>query len=179
MDKEIQKLLEKNVITPVNHVLDEYISNIFLRPRKDVKELNEHVHYLHFKMDTFKSALKLVSQNCWFASVDLKDAYYSVPIHEDHRKFLRFEWNSVCYEFLCLPMGLSCSPRVFTKLLKPIFALLHQYGFASLIYIDDAFLQGDTYEQCEQNVNKTVSRCSIKRGLLYILKSLCWNQFRK
>lgn len=53
-------------------------------------------------------------------------------------------------------MELSCSPRVFTKLLKPIFALLHQYGFASLIYIDDAFLQGDTYEQCEQNVNKTV-----------------------
>lgn len=129
-------------------------------------------------MDTIKSALEIVSQDCYFASVDLKDAIYSVPSHEYHRKSLRFEWNSVCYEFLSLPMGLSCSPRVFTKSLNPIFALLHQYGFACLIYIDDAFLQVDTYEQCEQNVNKTVSLFD-NTGLLYILKNLCWNQFRK
>jgi len=31
-------------------------------------------------MDTFLSAVKLVKQNCYIASVDLRDAYYTVPI---------------------------------------------------------------------------------------------------
>ena len=29
------------------------------------------------------------------SSIDLKDAYYSVPIGKDHQKFLKFEWKGV------------------------------------------------------------------------------------
>ena len=44
------------------------------------------------------------------AVLDLKDAYYSVPINPQHRKYLRFEFK----EFTCLPNGLASAPRVFT-----------------------------------------------------------------
>ena len=44
-------------------------------------------------MDTLESAIHLVTPNCFMASVDLKDAYYSVPIYKYHRKFLKFEWK--------------------------------------------------------------------------------------
>ena len=27
------------------------------------------------------------------ASVDLKDAYYSIPVAAEHRKFLMFQWQ--------------------------------------------------------------------------------------
>ena len=162
---EIEKLLQKQVIYKVPRCQGEYISNFFLRPKKDntyrlifnVKELNKHIEYHHFKMDTFKTALQLVKQDCWFASVDLKDAYYSVNVDPSHRKFLRFLWKDECYEFSCLPMGLTSSPRVFTKLLKPVFSNLHQNGFASVIYIDDTLLAGDTYDECQKNVAHTVS----------------------
>lgn len=121
----------------MNHVLDEYISKTFLMPKKDgtytllfnVKELNEHVHYLHFKMDTFKSALKLVSQDCWFASVDLKDAYYSVPLHEDHRKFLRLEWNSVCYEFFVLTHETFLFTKSIYEIVKTYFCIVTSIRF--------------------------------------------------
>jgi len=45
------------------------------------------------------------------ASVDLKDAYYSIPIAEEDRKFLMFEWKTKYYEFTCLPNGLSKNPQ--------------------------------------------------------------------
>lgn len=32
----------------------------------------------------------------WFTSVDLKDAYFPVPIHPPHRMFLRFALQGVC-----------------------------------------------------------------------------------
>lgn len=41
-------------------------------------------------MDTLQSAIRLMKQNCYMASVDLRDAYYLVPIDEEYRKFLRF-----------------------------------------------------------------------------------------
>ena len=45
------------------------------------------------------------------ASVDLKDAYYSVPIASEDRKFLKFEWKGDYYQYTCLPNGLACAPR--------------------------------------------------------------------
>lgn len=53
--------------------------------------------------------------------------------------------------------GLSCAPRVFTKLLKPVYATLHNLGYLSLGYIDDSYLQGDTSSECLENVKVTTS----------------------
>ena len=44
-------------------------------------------------METLQAALKLVTPGCFMASIDLKDAYYTVPVEKEHRKFLRFEWE--------------------------------------------------------------------------------------
>ncbi|EFN81402.1 hypothetical protein EAI_09446, partial [Harpegnathos saltator] len=30
-------------------------------------------------------------------------------------KFLRFQWQGICYEFTSLPFGLSTAPYIFTK----------------------------------------------------------------
>ena len=54
------------------------------------------------------------------AVVDLKDAYYSVPINLHHRKYLGFEFNGTLYDFTCLPNDLASAPMVFTKLMKPV-----------------------------------------------------------
>ena len=101
VDCELTKLLNKRVIEPATKCEGQFISNIFLRPKRDgthrvilnLKQLNKDVTYRHFKMDTLKSALELVTQNCFFCSVDFKDAFYSVRVHPRHRKFLRFYWD--------------------------------------------------------------------------------------
>ncbi|CAB3997611.1 Enzymatic poly, partial [Paramuricea clavata] len=107
-----------------------------------------HVEYHHFKMETLIDAIRLMTPNCFMASVDLKDAYYSVPIAKPHQKYLKFAWEGSLYAFTCFPNGLASCPRKFTKLLKPVYAVLRKLGHISSPYIDDSYLQGDDYESC-------------------------------
>lgn len=77
---------------------DEFISNIFIRPKKNgkqrvilnLKRLNNCLEYHHFKMDTLKTAISLISKDCYMASIDLQDAYYSCKVNVNDRKYLRF-----------------------------------------------------------------------------------------
>ena len=162
---EIDKLLAKGVVILAAQVTGEFISTIFLRPKKDgthctilnLKELNEFVTYHHFKMDTLEAAIRMMKPGCFMASVDRKDAYYTVPIHPSHQKYLKFCFDGAFYQYTCLPNGLDSAPLIFTKLPKPVYATLHSMGHLNLGYIDDSYLQGDTVEDCQQNVGDTVT----------------------
>ena len=68
---------------------------------------------------------------------------------------LKFLYRGKLYQFTCLPNGLASAPRVFTKLLKPVYASLRQKGHLNIGYIDDSYLQGDTVEDCQFNINDT------------------------
>ena len=122
----------------------------------NLQSLNKHVVYLHFKITTLKDAISLMKPNCFMASIDLKDAYYSVPIAQVHQKYLKFPWENKLYAFTCFPNGLAFCPRKFTKLLKPVYSVLRQLGHASSPYIDDSYLQGDDYYSCLANVIDTI-----------------------
>ena len=156
-------MLEKRIIKVSKHEQGEYISPIFVSPKKDgtfrmtlnLKKLNTYVVYHHFKMESIWSAIRLMTPNCFMASIDLKDAYYSVPIASEDQKYLKFEWDNTLYQFTCFPNGLACCPRKFTKLMKPVFAMLRQMGHQACPYIDDSFLTGSSYEDCAANVVDT------------------------
>ena len=68
--------------------------------------------------------------------LNLKDAYYALPIHPSHRKYLRFIYQDRTYEFQCLPFGLYSAPQT----LKPVLAVLRSMGIRVVIYIDDMLL---------------------------------------
>lgn len=158
------KLFKKQVIEKTSHCQDEFISTVFTRPKKDgshrlilnLKKLNEHVTYHHFKMESLHSATQLVRQGSWMAVLDLKDAYYSVPVAQQHRKFLRFVFRNSVYEFTCLPNGLSSAPRVFTKLMKPVYASLRSRGNQLVGYIDDILLLADSSEVLKKQIRETM-----------------------
>ena len=84
------------------------------------------------------------------------DAYYSVPINEKCQKYLKFSWQGELFQFTCLPNGLASAPRLFTKLLKPVYSTLRQMGHTNVGYIDDSYLQGSSFEDCSNNVQDTV-----------------------
>jgi hypothetical protein len=164
VQSELEILKKKGVIVKVEHIKGEFISNIFLREKKDpgkyrlilnLKELNELVEYRHFKMDTLATALTMVSPGCYFTSLDFTDAYYSVAIQPFHRKYLRFEFEGQLWEFTAMPNGLSSGPRVFTKLLKvPLAILRERCGVAITGYLDDTLLVTDTHLEGVQAVQE-------------------------
>ena len=87
VDNEIAKLLTKGVIEKSQHEPGEYISPIFLKEKKDgsyrmilnLKRLNAHVQYHHFKMESIQSAIRLLTPNCFMASIDLTLTNLSSP----------------------------------------------------------------------------------------------------
>lgn len=164
MDKQVNILLSKNIVEPTLPSNSQFVSNIFCRPKKDgsvriilnLSRLNLDIHYMHFKMETLNHVILLITPGCYFASIDLKDAYFTIPIHPDWRKFLRFVWNGQLLQFTCLPNGLAEAPRKFTKALKAPFSWLRARGFDNSSYLDDSCLLGDTEAECLENVYSTM-----------------------
>lgn len=140
----IEQLEKEQAIVKCEHEEGEFINNVFLRRKRsstnkyrmilNVKSLNTFVRYVHFKMDTLSSCLQLVDTDCYMASVDLKNAYHSVPMDPDCTKFLKFVHNNQLYKYLVLPQGYRDSPRIFTKIMKPIIAHFHSKGFVYFLY---------------------------------------------
>jgi hypothetical protein len=130
IQKEVNSLLENGAIRPVQEIQGEFISTIFLvskktggmRPIINLKPLNQFIQTIHFKMETFQTALASIQKDDFLTSLELKDAYFRIPVALDHKKYLRFLWEKQCYEFQCLSFGLKSSPRVFMKCTKPLIA---------------------------------------------------------
>ena len=67
------------------------------------------------------------------ASVDQIYAFYSIPMFNDHQKYLKFEWLEKIYYFTGMPNGYSEAMRIFNKILKPSFSrLLHWLSFSHI-----------------------------------------------
>ena len=164
INEEVNKLLAKEVIKPCGRETGEYFSSLFTRDKKDgtyrtilnLKSLNQDCDTAHFKMESLKQALYMVRRGHFLASIDIKDAFYSVPINEDHKKYLKFAWNGKLFQFCAMPNGYCDAMRIFTKILKPVFATLREQGHESVIYVDDSLLQGETFQECLDNIMATL-----------------------
>lgn len=165
LKQEIIKLSEKNVIKPEQRqTTGDFYSPVFLREKKDgthrfilnLKRMNKSIQKTHFKMESIKNVIAMVQPGCWMATIDLKDAYYSVPVGNKSTKLLKFLLDSEIFRFMALPNGYRDAPRIFTKIMKPVFGTLRNMGYASVVYIDDSYLQGLSYKQCKLNVTITV-----------------------
>ena len=81
--------------------------SIFLVPKKDgvhrpvinLKALNKFIVEEHFKMEGFHMVKDLIKPGDWLAKIDLKNAYFLVPVHPSHQRFLQFQWQDRLYQF--------------------------------------------------------------------------------
>uniref|UniRef100_A0A1X7SH48 Reverse transcriptase domain-containing protein n=1 Tax=Amphimedon queenslandica TaxID=400682 RepID=A0A1X7SH48_AMPQE len=113
-------------------------------------------------MEGLHTLKDLLKKGDWMTKVDLKDAYFMIPIQQQDRPFLRFSMESQDYQFSCLLFGLSCAPWVFTKTLKPVLTLLRELGVRLVAYIDDILVLAET---------KEMAQCHTE-ALMYLLQNL-------
>lgn len=149
MDSEVIRLMSLGAVGLSEHEAGEFISNIFPVPKPNgkirlilnLKKLNEFVSYQHFKMEHLDYVTDLLFRDDYLASIDLSDAYFSVPVHPDDWRYLKFYWKGSLFSFRCLVFGLSSSPRIFTRLCKPILAYLRgTCHIRCSMYIDDVII---------------------------------------
>lgn len=164
-DAEISDLCAKRAILPIHESSGYFFSSIFLVPKKtggyrpiiNLKNLNSHIRFEHFKMEGMESVRQLIHRGDWMVKLDLKDAYLSVPISLEHQPFLCFRWRNMCYKFTCLAFGLSPAPRLSTKLLKPVVSALRRAGIRLVIYLDDIIFMNENREGVISDVTAAIN----------------------
>ena len=123
----------------------------------NLKFFNENIRHFKFKVETFSQIREWIQPNAFLIGIDLKDRFLSVPINKRFRKFLHFNWMDQLLEWKVLPFGLKCSPRVVTKLLRPIMAFLRQtWSIMISIYMDDMIIQASSAEKVYLHAQITV-----------------------
>ncbi|XP_073525244.1 uncharacterized protein [Phyllobates terribilis] len=162
LQQEVLSLLRKGVLveTPAPEQGRGFYSTLFLIKKPDgsfrtianLKRLNDHLIYRPFKMETIKSAIKMLFPDCFMCVLDLKDAYYHVPILPDHQQFLRvavqFGRHVRHFQFAALPFGISMAPRVFTKIILEVTAHLRERDILVIPYLDDFLVVGRSSKLC-------------------------------
>ena len=157
-------MLQKEAIVEITNPSQGHYSTFFLvckpdgsqRPILNLKPLNEFVKVQKFKMCTPQIIIPTLRQGDWLASIDLKDAYYHVPITQKHRPYLRFAFQEKIFQYNVLPFGLSTAPRVFTKVLAPVVGMLHKKGVRLFPYLDHCLIVARTRTQLVRSVQLTI-----------------------
>ena len=159
LNQEVTKLIQKGVVEEVQ--LDQlgFSSPMLVVPKKggkwrpviNLRLLNQYVVKPHFKMEDIRSLKDIIQEGDQIAKLDLKDAYFSVPMAQNSKRLLQFQWKSQLLQFTCLPFGLSSAPYVFTKLLRPVLTSLRDQGIRCLMYLDDMLILGKTPQELNHN----------------------------
>ena len=119
-----------------------------LRPVINLKPLNQFLHLQTFKMEDLPDLKVLLEPNDFMITIDLSDAYMTLPIEEESRNYLCFQFQDQMFQFCVLPFGLNDASRAFTKTLKPPVGTLRSLGFNLIVYLDDIILAASTRELC-------------------------------
>ena len=165
MDKAVQNMVEKQAVKLVENE-KVLTSPLFTVPKRDNTSERRPVHNLRFvnrfvqvekfKMLTFSEVKRAITKGSFMTKVDLKDFFWQVPVHQEDQSRLAFEWRGKKFKFQGLPMGLTSSPRIVTKLFKPVLAELQKRGFKVMIYIDDILIIGSSKEECLRATEETI-----------------------
>eukprot|EP00794_Sanderia_malayensis_P000777 gene777-68_t len=62
-------------------------------------------------MESLENVLSIIRPDVWMATVDLKDALYSIPLHSEHHKYFKFIWDKQFYRYSPMPNGYAEAMR--------------------------------------------------------------------
>ena len=123
-------------------------------PMIDLSHLNEFVLQTPFKI-----VLLSIQEGDFLASVNLRDTYFQIPIHQSSRKLLRFLSGGVVYQFKALCFRLSTAPQVFTWVFAVVSAWAHSRGIRLLRYLDNGLVLASSEAVAKKHVQDLLSLC--------------------
>lgn len=109
----------------------------------DLSVLNKFLWKDHFKFEDWKTAKEFIIKDGHMFKFDITSAYHHIDIAASHHSFLGFSWiidgSRKYFVFTVLPFGLSVSPFVFTKCVRPLVKYVRQNGVRLVVFLDDGW----------------------------------------
>lgn len=162
---QINKHLSTGAISEIQPHNDHVLSRVFTVKKSngedrmiiDLSLINTQINKVSFKMETYENILDILQPLDYMASIDLSDAFFSVPLHNESKKYVVFEFENKRYSFNVLPFGMTSSPRIFSKVLRVAIIHLRSLGIKILSYLDDIFLCASDSISLKSNITTTLN----------------------
>lgn len=110
-------------------------------------KLNNHVKPRIYAPRCDRMLRQHISKFTWYSKIDLKDAFFNVPILSTDRWKTAFRTPQGIYQWKVLPMGLNVSPGEFQLLMEELLAPF--LGSNCAVHIDDVLIFAHTRHECE------------------------------
>ncbi len=90
----------------------------------DYRRVNKHLACDIYPLPRLQELVEMAAGNKYYATFDMKDAYYQIVLEEKSRDITTFNDGVSLYRFKRLPFGLSCSPAIFSRQIAQVLAPL-------------------------------------------------------
>lgn len=161
---EIERLLLSGAIVQVLSGLLKTVSPLWTAEKKggklrlifDLSFQNRFLGPAPFSLDDLRVVQSLVSKDCFFASIDLQDAFLHLRHSPRASSYLGFEWLGKFYAFLVAPFGSKYSPIYFASVMLQVAKDLRHQGVILNIFYDDILIIGTSPREVHEGVLRTL-----------------------
>ena len=161
----ISRLLYQGVIIAVKREKN-FVSYPFILPKKAGERPRFIVDYGHLRdkdlytAPTFSlspilasgAAVATLQHALFFAKVDLRDAFHTMPLPRTLRRVSTFSFAGKYYQYRRLPMGLYISPYLLQTALRALFKGVAQCW----VHVDDILIWGRSQQEVREKITRVV-----------------------
>ena len=139
----------------------------------DLREVNKHIWKNKIKFEDWRVALQYFEKNSFNFKFDLRSGYHHLDIAKSCQTYLGFSWEEKFYIFTVLPFGLSSSPYVFTKCLRPLVKFWRKNGIRIVLYLDDGMGTNSDFDSAYLD-SVFVSQTLFNAGFVVNIEKSIW-----
>lgn len=163
VDRAIYDLVKHERIIKISPDLVKCLNPLTMVIREDGKErlcidvsrcLNPRMAQLGFHMVDNEKHFRTFKKGTWMCKLDLKNGYLHIPLHPDVQGYTSFQWKGAFYCYKYMPFGIGLAPLVFQTIMNGILEPLSKDGIICCSYLDDVWIQGNSYQECKEATDK-------------------------
>ncbi|CAM8893070.1 unnamed protein product [Rhodiola kirilowii] len=181
VQKEIQKLLDADVIYPISD--SQWVSPVHVVPKKsgitveedaegnmvttrikngwrmciDYRKLNAVTRKDHFPLPFIDQMLDRLAGKPYFCFLDGFSCYNQIRIAPEDQEKTTFTCPFGTFAFRRMSFGLCNAPGTFQRVVTSIFS--DMIGEFIEVFMDDFTIYGNTFDACLDNLNTVLARC--------------------
>ena len=126
VSKELEKLVEEDIIEKVTDQPTPWISPIVCTPKKDggtricvdMREANQAIQRERHVMPTLQDFKAEVNGSKFFSKIDLKQAYHQLELHPESRFITTFSTHEGLFRYKRLNYGTNSAAEIFQNVLQ-------------------------------------------------------------
>jgi Reverse transcriptase (RNA-dependent DNA polymerase) len=146
-------------ISPLTYVLKK---NGEIRICNDLRMVNKAIIREDFPIPTITEMLDKLQGSSFFASLDLRKAFYQIEVDEDSRHITTFMTSKGLFRFKRLCFGLASAPEIFQKIMTTkVFAGCE----GIIVYFDDILVHAKSLHEYNERLSAAMKQ--IENSTLY------------